>query len=50
MRMFFSVTFLKVKSVTAKLLQNSKQITSSSLNDHKIQNQPAVPKDTVSQE
>ena len=35
-----SVTFLKLKSVTAsKLLQNNKRITSSSLNDHKIQNQ-----------
>ena len=45
----FSVTFLKLNSVTAsKLLQNNKRITSSSLNDHKIQNQPAVPKDTVS--
>ena len=49
---FFS-NFLKLKSVTvtaSKLLQNNKRITSSSLNDHKMQNQPAVPKDTVSQE
>ena len=44
-----SVTFLKLKSVTAsKRLQNNKRITSSYLNDHKIQNQPSVPKETVS--
>ena len=31
-----------------KLLQNNNQITSSCLNNHKQQNQPAVPKDSVS--
>ena len=37
-----------MKSVTvSKLLQNNKRIASSSLNDHKIQNQSAVPKGTV---
>ena len=50
MWMFYSVTFLKVKSVTAiKPLQSNERITSSCLNNHKKkQNQPAVPEDSVS--
>ena len=49
----FLSNFFKPKQCDKEQTQqtkNNKRITSSSLNDQKIQNQPAVQKDTVSQE
>ena len=47
---FFSNFFKTKKCDNEQTFANHKRITSSPLNDHKIQNQPAVPKDAVSQE